>query len=354
MSFPFLLLPLEIRRPIYRYALPHSVDDYSLDCQAPVTSGPDDAAMQKNYRFRTINACPIRWCQGTCPNVLYISRQVHEEACEVLYHENTFSLFVRHPRQPRLPMNESRADEETFLYISWSHRNWSHPRNRRIPLANLRHHKHFARVPRLHVDLPEMSDLLGADMYMRTTSYASHHGLGAWVEMVSANGGTLSDPDQERMSYIKQIKAPIDEVADFLRTLPFVKHLILVFKSESHEVTFLEYVISSLLRLRGFKRADCLHQWSLGKRQLVRDSRSVELRDHMMAPRVHQLESDLESLDEPRPDPQAPNLSAEAIEMLTLLQAVRDKQLLIHELRSEYEDVAVDAALPFFTHILRV
>ena len=354
MSFPFLFLPLEIRRPIYRYALPHSIDECSFGLEEVSIDLEPNKSHPRDYdSAKTIGACPIRWVQGTCPNILFASRQVHEEACEVLYHENAFSIYVRHPRQPRLPLNESRADDDSFVHISWSHRNWSHPRNPQIPLAVLRNHRHVAQLRRLHVELPEMHDLLGTDMYMRTTSYASHHGLGAWIEKLGANGGTLSDGDHERLKYIKQIKAPIDEVAQLLRTLPRIDHLVIVFRSESQEVTFIEYVTSSLLDLRGIKSAHCVYEWSKGKAQLLRKSHSVKLRHHMMAPRMHRLERDLESLSAPKSDPHVIGLSAEAVEGLVMLEAVRDRMLLIREMRVEYQDSRVDVALPIPTNVMR-
>ena len=155
------------------------------------------------------------------------------------------------------------------------------------------------------------------------------------------------------MNYIKQIKTPIDETAGILRTLPRIDHLVIVIKSESHEITFIEYVASGLLQLRGIKRAQCFYHWSAGTTRRPRESYSVKLRDHMMTPRMHSLERDLESLLAPKTDPQMTGLSAEAVEMFVMLEAMRDRMLLIRDLRSKYKDSEVEAALPVLTNIIR-
>lgn len=354
MSFHLLLLPLEVRRLIYRYALPHSIDKGSFEAEGVPIDPELYGSTRTNYSYPTItiDPCAVRWFKGIAPSILFASRQVHEEACEILYQENTFPIYAKHPRQPRLPMNDNRADDDSFVHISWSHRSWFHPRNPKIPLVVLRNHSHLSQIRKLHVDLPEMCDLLAADMYMRSTSYASHYGLCAWVEKLGTNGGSLSDADRERLNYVKRIKAPIDEIAQILRTLPRIDHLSIFFKSEKYEVAFIEYVTSSLLGLRGIKRAHCVYNWSTGRAQL-RDSFPVELREYMMAPRMHRLERDLESLLAPKSDPQAMGLSVEANQMLMLLEAVRDRMLLVREMRSKFQDSRVDAALPILTNIMR-
>lgn len=361
MSFPFLLLPLEVRRPIYRYALPRSVDG-SFDEARGIsrTSQSSEFVHGDHDRERRMAPCPVRWHKGVCPNMLFTNRQIHEEACEVLYHENTFPIYVRHPRYPRLPLNESRADEDSFAHISWSHRNWSHPRNPKIPLAVLRTHRHLSHMRRLHVNLPEMRDLLAADMYMRATSYASHHGLSAWIEKLVAAGGKLPDEEGERMTYVKQIKAPIDEVAELLQCLPRIDRLAVIFPSERHEPGFIEHLTSGILHLRGVKYAQCHYTWSTncgntGPENWHSILHAVNLREAMMAPRMRDLERHLKSLSAPKGYPQVMGLSAEAIEMLVLLEAMRDRTLLIQDLRSNFEDRQVDKALvlPMLTHVIR-
>ena len=348
MAFPFLSLPLEIRRPIYRYALPYSVDESgTLNVDHATTAVRPHSVNRRSRHIRNAEECPIHWYRGISPSIIFANRQIYEEACEILYHENVFLIYVKHPRQPRLPMNESRADDDSFAHIAWKHRSWSHPINHKIPLEILRNHRHLSQVCRLHIQLPDMRDLFAADMYMRTTSYASYHGLGAWVEKLVATGGELSEEERKRMNYIKQIKKPIDEVAEVLRMLPRIDELVIVFKSESHEVAFIEYVASGLLHLRRIKRAHCLYRPAEGMR--FGATHLAKLRDDMMAPRMRELEREIESDSMSNPRQPVVGLSPEALEMLEMLEAMRNRMLLIRELRSEFKDSNVDQALPILT-----
>ena len=292
----------------------------------------------------------VRWYKGACASILFANRQIHEEACEILYHENTFSIYVKHPRHPRLPMNESRADDDSFVHISWKFRNWSHPRNPKIPLAIIRTHRHLPQICRLHVNLPDMRDLFAADMYMWTTSYASPHGLSACVDKLHATGGELSEGERERMDYINQIKKPIDEVAGVLRILPRINELVIFFKSESYEVAFIEYVAFGLLQLRSIKSAQCLYRPAEGLR--FGSMHLAKLRDEMMAPRMRVLERELESFSVPKAGEPVAGLSPEALEMLEMLEAMRKRMLLIRELRSEFINDNVDQTLPILTSIM--
>ena len=134
-GFHFSELPTEIRLQIYRLSLPHST--YKSD-------GEEED-------------CPVEWMPGCCPSILFTNHQIHHEAADVLYHENVFSMYIRHPRKPRLPMNESRADTDSFFLISWKGRSWSNPRNPRLPSSVLKN----GLVRRLHISLPPFDDLLG-------------------------------------------------------------------------------------------------------------------------------------------------------------------------------------------------
>ena len=337
MVFPFLSLPLEIRLPIYRYALPYSVD-HSNSGDLPGLY-QNDWSRKQHRPGMSVAECPVNWFRGTSPFILYLNHQIYEESCKILYQENTFSFYVKHPRDPRLPMNESRADEESFILISWWHRSWSHPRNPRLPLSIFRSHIHVAKIRNLHVSLPDLRDLIGVDMWMRTTSYASHHGIGAWIDKVLGRGGALDEAEAERMSYVQKIKGPVDEVAQVLRTLPRIDQLVIIFQSERYEIAFIEHVASQVLQLRGIKHAQCLYRHSSF-------SEARKLREDMMAPRTHDLEQQLQSPPVTKAKSQGTILSAEAVEMLHLLQAMQNRLLCIRELRAEFMDSRVDTTLP--------
>ena len=148
-------------------------------------------------------------------------------------------------------MNESRADDDSFVLISWKHRSWAHPRNHKIPLAVLQNHTHFSRICRIHINLRGMRDLLGIDMFMRTACYASEYGLSAWGEKLRVSNGQPLEVEQRRMDYINTIKGPVDEVAEVLQKLPRMTELLIFSTLHSYEISFFEFVISKLLRLRG-------------------------------------------------------------------------------------------------------
>ena len=344
-----MTLPLEIRQQIYRCALPYSI---AKSCSADSLKSVHLDIFKERYHGHPGSPVSglVRWYAGNCPRIVFANRQMHEEACEILYHENTFPIYVKHPRHPRLPLNESRADDDSFIYIPWEFRSWSHPRNPKIPLSVIRTHRHFSQLCRLHVNLPEMRDLSGADMYMRTTSYASHYGLSAWVEKLRTTGGVLSKEERERMDYINQIKQPIDEVAGVLRLLPRINEFVIFFKSESYEVAFIEYVASGLLQLRCIRRARCLYWPAEGVR--YGQMQLAKLRDEMMEPRLHSLERQLESRSVPTASKSIAGLSPDALEMLKMLEAMRKRMLLIRELRSDFTNDEVDQTLPVLTNII--
>lgn len=135
----FLQLPTEVRLPIYRLLLPYS--EYN--------SG------------REKSDSPVEWHHGACPGILFVNRQIHQEAAEILYRENTFAIYVKHPRQPRLPMNEGRADAESFMLVSWKGRSWSNPKNPKLSFSLLKKHSNLRDIRRLHISLPPLDDLLG-------------------------------------------------------------------------------------------------------------------------------------------------------------------------------------------------
>ena len=233
--FAFLELPTEVRLIIYRFLLPHS------EYQSVLKTARGD--------------CPIVWYPGTSSSILFANRRIYEEASEILYSENSFSIYVRHPRQPRLPMNESRADPETFLLISWAKRTWSHPKNPRIPYSILENHYNLRDVRHVHISLPPFDDLLGVDVAFLKVSHASLHGINAWMKKCTEIGACIDDHERNRMDYVQQIKGPIDEVGALLNKLPQIDILYVSLQTPEREVTFVEYLLERILTLQNVNRA---------------------------------------------------------------------------------------------------
>ena len=243
--FSFLALPPEIRLPIYRLALPHSVYH-------------DDSDFARRD-------CPIEWHHGTCSNIIHVNRQICREATEVLFRENAFAIYIKHPRQPRLPMNEGRADPDSFMLISWANRHWSNPKNPMMPLTMLQAHPNFRDIRRLHISLPPYSeDLAGIDMYMKKTSYAAFNGINAWVRKCLKADCLLDAQEIERMEYVKTIKEPIDEVGRLLQQQPRLDQLWLSLQPQFKYTTFTEYLLQGILEIRDVGTARCFYvaeQW---------------------------------------------------------------------------------------------
>ena len=244
MPFPFLQLATETRLPIYRLLLPYS--EYDVEEQK--------------------NDSPVRWYPGKyrCPSILFVNRQIHREAVEILYRENFFAIYVRHPRDPRLPMNESRADPESFMFVSWAksskrkmNRAWAHPQNPRMPCSILARHQSFHHIRKVHISLPSFDGLSGVDMFMKKTSFAAFHGIAAWVEHRAKKGGYLDVSEQERMTIVEQFKDPIDELGRLLQTSERIDQLCVSVQGQNFHITFLEYLFEELWKVGEVGRAAC-------------------------------------------------------------------------------------------------
>lgn len=239
-SFPFLHLPTEIRLPIYRLALPHS--EYH-----------DEESWERSD-------CPVEWHRGVCPEILYVNRQIHQEASEILYTKNAFAIYIKHPREPRLPMNESRADPESFMLFSWSKRSYSHPKNPRLPYSLLVAHQNFQNIRRLHISLPPFNDLAGVDMYMKKSSYAAFNGINAWIRKCSKTDMCPDDQERNRMNYVKSTKEPIDQIGELLQNLPRLDQLCLSFQARELDITFSEYLLEGILtKIRNVSNVRCFY-----------------------------------------------------------------------------------------------
>ena len=305
MTFPFLQLATETRLQIYRLLLPYS--KYSVEEKG--------------------NDSPVRWYPGKydCPSILAANRQIHREAAEILYHENFFAIYIKHPHAPRLPMNESRADPETFVLISWANspkmmqtktdRTWAHPRNPRVPLSLLKSHQNFHHIRKFHVSLPPFNGLAGVDMYMKKASFAVFNGVNAWVENCIRMGGYLHMAEQERMSIVQQFKSPIDELGKLLQSSKRIEQMCISVQASNFQVTFLEYLMEELLDVGPVGRAICFPAPSMTTRSGTFDG--CQLR---------RWEDLLRSL--PRKRASKSQLPLETDNMYRLLQAIRAYQQL--------------------------
>ena len=230
MPFPILQLATEIRLPIYRLLLPHS--EYHVEEQK--------------------HDSPVRWYPGKyhCPDILHVNRQIHQEAAETLYRENFFAIYVRHPWDPRLPMNESRADPESFMLFSWAkssktkvNRAWAHPLQPRVPCSMFGHHQSFHHIRKFHISLASFDGLSGVDMFMKKTSFAAFHGVNAWIEKCAKEGGCLDVAEEERMSIVAQFKDPIDEVGRLLQTSDRIDQLCISVQPQKYPITLFGYLL---------------------------------------------------------------------------------------------------------------
>ena len=238
--FPFIHLPTEIRLSIYRLALPHSEYHEGSDLER--------------------KDCPVQWHPGICPCILFVNRQTYREAAEILYRENVFAVYIRHPRAPRLRMGEGRADVESFMLISWAKRTWYSPKNPKVCLSVLRIHSNLQDIRRLHVSLPPFGeDLAGVDMYMKKTSYAAFNGINAWIRKCLKADGRIDDQERERMKYFQLTKEPIDEIGALLQELPRLDQLCLSFQSHAYDMTTTEYLLQGILKKRGIASVRCFY-----------------------------------------------------------------------------------------------
>lgn len=105
---PFLRLPIELRRLVYCYVLPHTT---TFDVRLQRPPGPVPKAefnltfvrqrngdggwrMQKTSpRIQRETGNDIVWRRG-CTNLLAVNRQIHEEAADMLYGDNVFVIDV--------------------------------------------------------------------------------------------------------------------------------------------------------------------------------------------------------------------------------------------------------------------
>jgi hypothetical protein len=296
--FPFLQLATEIRLQVYRLVLPYS--EYLTELEN--------------------SDCPVRWHPGTCPSIISVSRQIHREATEILYRENTFAIYVRHPRIPRLPMNESRADPESFMLFSWKNKSWASPKNPKLQYAVLQHHRNFQDIRKFYVSLPPLDDLLGVDMYMQKSSYAAFHGIGGWIRKCSKQAGCIDDQESERISYIQQIKQPINEIGELLQKSPRIDELHLSLQAREREISFASYMLQALITPRKVGKARCLY---IPKYVMSRlDPWVWGNPDYTLARNLERL------LEEPQEDKEESHLSKDMDEMYFVLQSIRARQQL--------------------------
>ena len=279
-SSPFLNLPFELRVCIYRLTLPHS----------------------EYHNEKAHLDHPILWRPGTCAGILFTNKQIHSETSTILYRENFFAIYVRHPRNARLEYNESRADPEAFALISWEHRFWAHPRQTRIRLSTLQKHRNLHDIRKWYISVPDLSDLLGVDTYMRTTSTAAFHGVDFWITKCADNQGHLEGTDSERMAYVQMYKEPIDEVGRFLRSLPQLDHLSLGLGHGKFDIRCREYVLDEILQSRSVKDVKCFYvptrreRWAMNIKPLERYEQIIRAQHGSFAKEKPQLPGEIERM----------------------------------------------------------
>ena len=320
MDASFLQLPLEIRLCIYDLILPRSID-----CRIEFASNAAlDVAFQvrRNRRLTPGGSeeCAVRWIPGLCPSILFVNRQLYREASEILYSQNAFEIYVKHPKEPRLPMNDGRVDEASFVLIAFKDSHWCHPRQPKLPLSALHAHTGFSRVRKWHVSLPPLEDLVGVDIYMRMSSFAAFHGIIKWVDHCRKNNGSLDDQEKSRMVYVQQFKHPIDEVAQFLGTSEKVDQLGLTFQLGRMDLCCLEYLLEGFLNLANVKAARCFCR-------LLPYSRIRSADEHPTRHAINRIEQKLTAAKTSVSKDSETKLWSDAFEMFKMLTAIRSRQM---------------------------
>ena len=233
----FLTLAPEIRLQIYRLVLPYSV--YHVD-------------------FETFDS-PVRWRHGLCSSILFINRQTHREASFVLYTENYFAVYLRHPQDARLPMNESRPDPDSFVLFSMINRSWAHPRNFKFPLSALQKHRNLSDIRKVYVSIPCFDGLIGVDAYLRRSSEARFQGISSWLTKCINRGGHLSPEEMDRICYVYKYKEPVDKIGKILQALPLLDFLSVGVNRLQYNISFIEFLLEEILSIGRVKRARCCY-----------------------------------------------------------------------------------------------
>ena len=298
----FLLLPSEVRLLIYRLVLPYSI----------------------YYEEFEVLDSPVRWHRGLCPSILFVNKKLYCEASQLLYKENYFSIYLRHPTDARLPMNESRPDPESFVLFSPIDRSWAHPRNRKLPLSILRRHANLSDIRKVYLSVHSLDGLIGVDAYMRRSSLARSQGIGVWLAKCAARGDHLSPEENDRMAYVYNYKEPIDEVGMLLRHISRIEFLAIAINRRQYGISFLSYLLEKILETTIIEHARCYYvpETGMGTQSWA----DVNTKDRLLALLRQSLESVIES-----PAQEGRIMRRETAEMYRLLQAIRKRQSLQNE-----------------------
>ena len=298
-----LTIPPEVRLQIYRLALPFSTYESALE--------PDD--------------CPVRWHKGLCPNILFVNRQIHQEASELLYKKNFFAIYMRHPDKARLPMNESRPDPQSFVLFSWKHNYWAHPRNQRVPVSAILKHSNLLDISKVYLSVPSLDGPIGVDAYVRRSSHARFYGVGNWLEQCTNRDGLLISAEEERMRYVYRYKDAFDEIGNMLNTLPHLGFLSVGVNVSLHIITFLGFLMERILSLGNIPYPTCYYIPSRKSLSLLGPACNEHtiLKDPLTRSFERILLSDEGIFVEP-----IPRLSKEANDMNCLLHEIRIRQSL--------------------------
>ena len=221
----FLDLPTELRLPIYRLVLPYSICD------------------EKH------KDTPVRWFPGQCPSILFVCRRTYQEAAEILYAENTFAIYIRHPQWPRLPWNDSHRDLHSFAMMSSVKHFWAHPKQSKFPLPQLQCHQNLQDLRKVYISLPPLDGLLGVNYFFISRQH--------WVQKPQRKTDDISPEEDERMAIVQRMKDPLDEIGDLLTDLPNLETLSIGFAPDALTIAIRKYMLERLLRVRGLKSASC-------------------------------------------------------------------------------------------------
>ena len=325
MTLGLFDLPFEIRFIIYEFALPYSVDiKYEERCGGTIPNQSQVATFEKEE-------WSVRWFPGAAPTIITTNRQVYEEASEILYQRNVFELYVRHPRRPRLSMNDGHVDPESFVLISRATAHWCNPKwAKKIYMPDVIHHSGLAKVRRWHVNLPSFQELLGCDFYIRQSSDVAFAGIEKWAKERTLRDGALIPPEVDRLRYIQNYKHPIDEVASFLRSLSRIERLCLSFKLGRHRdhIFCLEYLVEEFYGIPTETDILCFCNF-LKFWRLLPDQAAI----HPTSQTIDQIERELKTQSPGAIGGAEAKLNADANAMLRMIRIIRRRQLLGGETR---------------------
>lgn len=127
----------------------------------------------------------------------------------------------------------------------------------------------------------------------------------------------MDDQERDRITYVQQIKEPIDETGQLMQLLPRIDVLHLSIHAMEREVSFLMYLLQSLLTLPTIRQAECFY--SPTKSRLAVASLPNDFSDDLLMDLKVALERSAEKREES-------HLPKDMEEMFSLLQSIKEQQ----------------------------